>query len=81
MTWVVSDLLKAILKLIQEAINKKIRESLVLTVILCFSLNKELTNHRPVIKIIKSALVDLASLEKKGVGYINPWIYSIVVKI
>ena len=50
-------------------------------VILWLSLNKEPTSHMPAIKIIISALVDLASLEKKGVGYINPPIYSIVVKI
>ena len=68
----VSERLNAILKFIHEIINKKKSDNLVSQDVSLFFLNKELITKTPVIRINNNALVDLASFEKKGVGYINP---------
>ena len=64
----VSDLLNAVLKLTHAIKNKKNNDSLLSNDISLFLLKIKLMIRTPVNKINSKALVERASLEKKGVG-------------
>ena len=64
----VSDLVSAVLKLTQAIKNKKSNDNLDSKDTSLFCLNIKFMTKTPVNKINNKALVDLASLEKKGVG-------------
>ena len=64
----VSDLPNAVLKLTHAIKNKKSNDNLDSKDTSLFFLNIKFMTKTPVNKINNKALVDLASLEKKGVG-------------